>query len=62
MVAPPGISTQLAAKSAALADDSFNGSSKGTDSYWKRKKIELNEWMLYHIEKGHGPPTLFIKN
>ena len=26
----------------------------------EKEKIELNEWMLYHIEKGNGPPTLFI--
>ena len=38
----------------------FSGALKGTDSYWRRKKEELNEWMLYHIEQKHGPPTFFI--
>ena len=38
----------------------FSGSLKGTDSYWRRKKEELNSWMTYHLEQKHGPPTLFI--
>lgn len=38
----------------------FSGSIKGTDSYWRRKKHELNAWILYHLEQRHGPPTLFI--
>ena len=38
----------------------FSGALKGTDSYWRRKKEELYEWMLYHIEQKNGPPTLFL--
>ena len=38
----------------------FSGSLEGTDSFWRRKREELNEWMLYHIEHKRGPPTLFI--
>lgn len=38
----------------------FSGGLKGTDSYWRRKKEQLNEWMHYHIAHNHGPPTLFL--
>ena len=38
----------------------FSGSLKGTDSYWRRKRDELNAWINYHLEQKHGPPTLFI--
>ena len=38
----------------------FSGGLKGTDSYWRRQKEQLNEWMNYHIEQKHGPPTLFL--
>lgn len=38
----------------------FSGSLKGTDSYWRRKREELNAWITYHLEQKHGPPTLFI--
>ena len=38
----------------------FCGSIKGTDSYWRQKKEELNSWMTYHIEQGNGPPTLYL--
>ena len=38
----------------------FSGALKGSDAYWRRKKEELNEWILYHIHHDHGPPTLFV--
>ena len=39
---------------------SFAGTLKGTDSYWRAKKMELNSWINYHLEHKNGPPTLFI--
>ena len=38
----------------------FSGVLSGTDSFWRKKKCELREWMMFHLEKGHGPPTLFL--
>ena len=34
--------------------------SRGTDSYWRNKKKELDSWMIHHLKAGHGAPTLFI--
>ena len=33
---------------------------KGSDGYWRAKKDEVESWILYHIDHGNGPPTLFI--
>ena len=38
----------------------FSGNLKGTDSFWRRNKLELDAWMAYHVEQSNGPPTLFI--
>ena len=33
---------------------------KGSDAYWRSKKGELLSWIHHHLQKGNGPPTLFI--
>jgi hypothetical protein len=33
---------------------------KGSDAFWRDKKRELDTWIMYHLEVGHGPPTLFL--
>ena len=37
----------------------WSGYLKGSDGYWRQKIYELNEWIFYHLEQLHGPPTLF---
>ena len=32
----------------------------GSDSWWRTRKQELDTWILYHLGKGHGAPTLFL--
>jgi hypothetical protein len=32
----------------------------GTNAYWRSKKAELYSWINYHIEKGRGPPNIFM--
>ena len=32
----------------------------GSASYWRSKKAELYTWINHHIEKGNGPPTVFM--
>ena len=32
----------------------------GSSAYWRKKKSEVLSWIAYHVEKGHGAPTLFI--
>jgi hypothetical protein len=36
------------------------GKIRGSDSFWRSKKNELESWLSYHLEAGHGPPTLFL--
>jgi len=36
------------------------GKIRGSDSFWRSKKNELESWLSYHLEAGHGPPTLFM--
>jgi len=38
----------------------FSSKIRGSDSYWRMKKSELYTWVYWHIEQGHGAPTLFI--
>ena len=38
----------------------WSGNLKGSDGYWRQKRQELNQWILYHLEQSNGPPTLFI--
>jgi len=38
----------------------FSSKIRGSDSYWRLKKSQLYTWVYWHIEQGHGPPTLFI--
>ena len=38
----------------------FSTKIRGSDSYWRLKKSQLYTWVYWHIEQGHGPPTLFI--
>ena len=33
---------------------------RGSDSYWRAKKGELNSWINYHVEQGHGGPSAFM--
>lgn len=33
---------------------------RGCDGWWRSKKHELDSWIAYHLDKGHGPPTLFM--
>jgi hypothetical protein len=32
---------------------------KGSDSYWRSKRHELNTWIAHHIEMKNGAPTYF---
>lgn len=38
----------------------FSKSIKGSNSYWRAKRAELYTWIEHHIDKGSGPPNLFI--
>ena len=38
----------------------FTGQVKGSPSYWRNKRNEVNSWINHHIKLGHGPPTYFI--
>jgi len=38
----------------------FSSKIRGSDSYWRMKKSQLYTWVYWHIEQGHGAPTLFI--
>ena len=38
----------------------FSSKVRGSDSYWRLKKSQLYTWVYWHIEKGHGAPSLFI--
>ena len=33
---------------------------RGSDGWWRLWKSELDSWIVYHLEKRHGPPTLFM--
>ena len=33
---------------------------RGSDGYWRAKKAELYTWINYHVDMGHGAPTLFV--
>lgn len=33
---------------------------RGCDGWWRSRKHELDSWVAHHIEKGNGPPTLFM--
>lgn len=33
---------------------------RGSDGWWRARKHELDSWVAHHIERGHGPPTLFM--
>jgi hypothetical protein len=33
---------------------------KGTAAYWRSKRDELYSWINYHVEQGHGAPSLFM--
>jgi len=32
----------------------------GSNAYWRSKKAELYSWISQHIEKGRGPPSIFM--
>jgi hypothetical protein len=32
----------------------------GSNAYWRSKKAELYSWISHHIEKGRGPPNIFM--
>ena len=32
----------------------------GSNAYWRSKKAELYSWINHHIEKGRGPPNIFM--
>ncbi len=38
----------------------FSSKIRGSDSYWRMQKSHLYSWVYWHIEKGHGAPTMFI--
>ena len=33
---------------------------RGSDGWWRLRKSELDSWIAHHLEKGNGPPTLFM--
>ena len=33
---------------------------RACDGWWRYRKYELDDWISYHLKKGHGPPTLFL--
>tara|TARA_B110000902_G_C14245785_1_gene564230 strand:+ start:51 stop:1298 length:1248 start_codon:yes stop_codon:yes gene_type:complete len=33
---------------------------RGSDGWWRLRKSELDSWIAHHLEKQHGPPTLFM--
>lgn len=33
---------------------------RGSDGWWRSRKHELDSWVAHHLDKGHGPPTLFM--
>lgn len=33
---------------------------RGSDPFWRSVKHEVDQWITYHLKKGHGPPTLFL--
>jgi hypothetical protein len=40
---------------------SFMGSRiRGSDSWWRCRRHEVDTWISHHLEQGHGPPTLFM--
>ena len=39
----------------------FAGSKiRGSDPFWRSVKHEVDEWISYHLDRGDGPPTLFL--
>ena len=38
----------------------FGSRIRGSDSFWRGKKAQLDTWIEYHIEHKHGGPNLFI--
>ena len=38
----------------------FSQRVRGSDNYWRGKRKELEAWINYHVDRGHGPPTLFL--
>ena len=38
----------------------FSGKLEGSDAYWRKMKAELYSWINHHVEKGNGPPSLFM--
>ena len=38
----------------------FSKNIRGSDAYWRDQRSQLYSWINYHIERGNGPPTLFI--
>ena len=38
----------------------FSKRIRGSDNYWRSKRLEVESWINYHIEEGNGPPSLFL--
>lgn len=38
----------------------FSRRIRGSDNYWRSKRHEVESWINYHVELGHGAPSLFI--
>ena len=38
----------------------FSHHVRGSNSYWRAKRSELYSWINYHIDQGHGGPTIFM--
>ena len=38
----------------------FSSKIKGSPAYWRQQRQHLCTWMEYHVEQGHGPPSLFL--
>ncbi len=39
----------------------FSRNIKGSDNYWKSRTEDLQHWIMHHVARGHGPPTVFIR-
>ena len=38
----------------------FSKRIRGSDNYWRTKRQEVETWINFHVEQGHGPPSLFL--
>ena len=38
----------------------LNRKNRGSNDYWRSQRYQVHSWINYHIDKGNGPPDIFL--